>query len=983
MQTMQKSLACFFVLFFFCANAQVPTLLKDINVARADGSPQGMTTVGTTVFFRATEPALGSELWKSDGTVAGTVLVKDINLGSGDAFPGNFCNMNGTVYFAANNGVHGTELWKSDGTFSGTSMVKDINPGSSNSSPSQLFAVGNTLFFAAFDATKGYELWKSDGTEAGTALVKDINPDGANSNPGNFTFLNNAVFFAANGAKGRELWKIDMATELVSQVKDINPGSGDAQPENLTVFNGKLFFSATSTSNGVSDRELWRSDGTLFGTIQLKNINPVASSNPQFFKVYNGFLFFSAQSQNQGRELYMSNGETAGTPNNPNLDLVGGLGSSNPSELTVANNLLFFAATTINGGRELWSVNLANGAAQVKNIAPNSMGSFPQALTTVGNLLFFTADNGSNGRELWKSDGTEAGTKMIQDLVSGLPGSEISETNLCARGADLFFSSNGIGGLELRRSDGTVNGIVNLRNIGQAGSFPREFVKMGSFTFFSAEDGNNGRSLWRTDGTDLGTFVIGQFGIDPIELTVVTNGNISTLFFVGGGFRQIFKSDGSSAGTKAVQTQLIGGVGQNPTNLRAFQGKLFYTATNTFINPNGEVEEDRLFKSDGTQNGTIEVAGSPIDPINLTVVGDKLFFSGVDLDNGRELWRTTVNGTPTMLKNIRPNSSGSNPSNLIGVGSTLFFTANNGVNGIELWKSDGAIGGNGTLRISDIAENDPGFAEFTKFGGRLFFTTPSTVSVGKTNVQRVNTSLTGIEPVSTGTRVHDLKVVGNTLYLFQTSQFGAHMLSRITTVNPNILLVKEFPQGNSGIPIEMAVAGNNLYFNITSLATGNELWKVNATTNLVTFVSDIYPEVGNSNIHELKVCGSDLFFSANNLTNGQEPWRLANANAAQGDDAGERDAISEVIPVESVQAAPEIKVYPNPTSNFVNVDLPQNDLTGTLSILSASGQLVRSVQSSEGEASIQLDVQDLPKGVYLVRWVQSDEQVVVKKLMVQ
>ena len=80
---------------------------------------------------------------------------------------------------------------------------------------------------------------------------------------------------------------------------------------------------------------------------------------------------------------------------------------------------------------------------------------------------------------------------------------------------------------------------------------------------------------------------------------------------------------------------------------------------------------------------------------------------------------------------------------------------------------------------------------------------------------------------------------------------------------------------------------------------------------------------------------------------------------------------------------PEIKVYPNPAANFVNVDLPENDLTGTLSILFASGQLVRSVQSTEGETSVHMDLQDLQKGVYMVRWVQSDEQVVVKKLVVQ
>ena len=71
----------------------------------------------------------GQELWKSDGTTAGTVLVADVNQSGIGSFPAQFVGSNGTTFFAADDGVHGSELWKSDGTEAGTVLVKDINPG--------------------------------------------------------------------------------------------------------------------------------------------------------------------------------------------------------------------------------------------------------------------------------------------------------------------------------------------------------------------------------------------------------------------------------------------------------------------------------------------------------------------------------------------------------------------------------------------------------------------------------------------------------------------------------------------------------------------------------------------------------------------------------------------------------------------------------------------------------------------------------------
>src|SRR4051812_37805880 len=65
-----------------------------------------------------------------------------------------------TAYFTADDGVHGTEMWRSDGTAAGTTMVKDVDPGFSSSSPRNLTNVNGTLYFSASDEAHGNELWR-------------------------------------------------------------------------------------------------------------------------------------------------------------------------------------------------------------------------------------------------------------------------------------------------------------------------------------------------------------------------------------------------------------------------------------------------------------------------------------------------------------------------------------------------------------------------------------------------------------------------------------------------------------------------------------------------------------------------------------------------------------------------------------------------------------------------------------------------------
>ncbi len=188
----RKAVGIVFLAFAIAAPvaAQPASLVADLNTTHEDFSNPSLrgttsrdsTALGTTLFFVENDGIHGFELWKSDGTEAGTLMVKDICPGAcGDDLFG-LTVSSGILYFMANDGVHGQELWRTDGTEAGTSLVVDLNPGLANG-PASLFDLDGVLYLAADDGVHGVELWKTDGTAAGTVLVADILPGEQGSAP--------------------------------------------------------------------------------------------------------------------------------------------------------------------------------------------------------------------------------------------------------------------------------------------------------------------------------------------------------------------------------------------------------------------------------------------------------------------------------------------------------------------------------------------------------------------------------------------------------------------------------------------------------------------------------------------------------------------------------------------------------------------------------------------------------------------------------
>jgi len=94
------------------------------------------------LYFQATQPNGGTELWGFDGL--NLFPVADIRAGSSGSNPANFILHDGNLYFAANDGVNATELWKYDGVNT-PSRVTQIAAGSANSNPASPAVFNNVL----------------------------------------------------------------------------------------------------------------------------------------------------------------------------------------------------------------------------------------------------------------------------------------------------------------------------------------------------------------------------------------------------------------------------------------------------------------------------------------------------------------------------------------------------------------------------------------------------------------------------------------------------------------------------------------------------------------------------------------------------------------------------------------------------------------------------------------------------------------------
>jgi ELWxxDGT repeat protein len=804
-------------------------MVKDIN-PNGDSRPLGLFVFNGILYFIANDGINGLELWKSDGTLVGTTIVKNINrLNSGFDYTNQFLTFKNHFYFMADDGTNGFELWKSDGTEAGTVMVKNIAVGFNSSSYGLSGAVLNDMIvFEANDGINGTEIWKSDGTESGTSMVKNINNTARTSLDidTKFTVFNNQILFIANdGSNGFELWKTDGTSSGTMMVKNTNTENDYSNIKTIHIdrINNKILF--------FVNYKLWSSDGTEIGTIELPNVTKKNLSGlEESFVTTTYGTFFTGQNERNGNELFVTDGTPNGTSLFADLNFSR---NSNPARFTDVNGNVVFRAGDKGYGNQLYkSDGTIGGTTLLKDISTyNNCIDDISEIKVINGTMFFSAVDGVNGYELWKSDGTASGTKMVKDIFPGSGSSMYNEgikQNFTIINNTLYFSARDSHGTELWRSDGTEEGTYLIKDIFTAGSsHPHDFVLLNNVIYFIAQDAA-GNNLWKTDGTNVGTTKVMYLNDTSIlkkvkdKLFIVAETSGTTY-----GPHDVWISDGTSEGTKHLKS--FGDNLDSDIRITTILNDEVY-----FVAKNPETTRSALYKTDGTQNGTVllfDAANHPTNPeykINeLITCGSYVYFSLEQNYNStaKEIWRT--NGV------ITEKIVGSNPMvnyyrNLTVYKNNLLYLGGNSLK--KIWFINDTMASPSSVEVNVVNGNQfeeyEGIEEFGATSNKLYFRAKteksgselyvtdfdfSTLSVADNgNYETINTKEIVLYPNPADKKVNLQSLTSDTIFSYQIIDNAGRVVK--TSVKEPV---------NSEINIDTSSLSSGIYYVKAKTTKGN------------------------------------------------------------------------------------------------------------------------------------------------------------------
>lgn len=444
--------------------------------------------------------------------------------------------------------------------------------------------------------------------------------------------------------------------------------------------------------------------------------------------------------------------------------------------------------------------------------------------------IYFKGDDGDTyGNELWVSDGTDEGTHIIGDFNEG--NYDSSHYPLTVLGDTLIFRD---GSSNLLYSNGTQSTTGYLDHNASSDSKVRMYsysdhaVLNDKLLFTRYNVSSTGYELWSTDGTTttlVKDIYEGSGSSTPSDFKVVGD---RVLFKARGtdGNYAIWSTDGTSTGTVKVIAY----------DNSSYSYQVYFLGKNDNIAYYYTYDRDsysdpytyRLWKTDGTTTGTVQVFSSTSDKasvqpdtnINSVAVtkSGNIYFRAeykelkntlegdVWQSNGYELWFSDGTTTGTKLvKDLEVGQSSSNISYFKAVGEKVIFRNSNDSN-YKMWVSDGTADGTKELLTKD---------------GKSLYTYYYYYNTSK---QYMSDEINGKVYFYNTTQNSEK---GYELYVTDGTQTGTYMVKDI------------YPGSSSSNPQHFTNFNGETYFTATSGDYGLELWKTDGTALGTQMVHDI------------------------------------------------------------------------------------------------------------------------------------------------
>ncbi|MCA8969236.1 MAG: hypothetical protein KDC95_05610 [Planctomycetes bacterium] len=541
--------------------------LADILPGAGNSHPTTFIRFGTRVLFQASPNPLTRTVYATDGAA----LTELMSRPSGSSVFEEPVECLGNLYFRGFDLQAGDELFVTDGTKQGTRMLVDLEPGPSSSNPSQLTVSGPNVFFTAsgrsssglhvlraatsvveglrldvetpqsltpvssssiafvaLDQRLGRDLYTSDGTASGTVRHAFYGKHGATESgrPRAFASVGvRAIFSASTFRNTHDLW----STDVTERGARLLPSGASNDIDGIASIGGRALY---ILQTGSKSFDLWSTDGTAVGTrlgikdVQLSFLHEVRhgaallhgpagslqltdgtlSGTTWIPPYYSGPTRIVASRENEDGmfafstafALWVSDGSVPGTRKAFAFDT---LSIRSVVEIVpFRNGWAFLAEDAVRGTRPYFTDGTNVGTVLLSDVLTGSPG-IPVNLCVQDGRVWFGANDRIHGWELWVSDGTPAGTHLALDAVPGFLG--IDATRLTAVGTHSIYVHARVHGVgsELHRFDTRTNSIELAADINPgidssqcwpSGPYVDTACVAGNELIFAADDGVHG-----------------------------------------------------------------------------------------------------------------------------------------------------------------------------------------------------------------------------------------------------------------------------------------------------------------------------------------------------------------------------------------------------------------------------------------------------------------------------------------------------------